>query len=469
MLAPIGLPVVAPGSPDRALPCISLEPTGIDLQAGIRVGWERCNVVVRYPLGDGNAHQFELLNTTTYATIAALLGTRYLLDTSMPLLAEPDSSNPAIKYVIGVTFPGLEVCGPGGPKLPGAPRNVLASIIDGDVRVTWAAPVSPGTEPIINYRIESRQIDGANEWVTAGTVGDVLEWLLPDAPDGVFEYRVFAITTVGEGPASEPSNQVIVGTAPSAPLDVTASVDLVDVTVVWDAPADPGSFPVTSYRIEGRQVSGENVWVELATVTDLFWSYDGAPDGTYDFRVYATNLAGEGPASVPSNEIIVDGAPPSDPSYFEGGIITDVDDAGTVYRTHTFLDDGTLSWVQGAEFSIDVDYLVVGGGGGSGAALASATSGGGGGGEVVIDSGLPLRANQTVTIGAGGAGGGTGTNGSPTIAGSKTAIGGGYGAAPYNVGGNGASGGGGCGSNTYYAGGTGTAGFNGGRGGNDGT
>jgi hypothetical protein len=136
-----------------------------------------------------------------------------------------------------------------------------------------------------------------------------------------------------------------------------------------------------------------------------------------------------------------------------------------------------------------VEVLVVAGGGGGGMDMG----GGGGGGGVIYNSAYQITSATpiTVTIGNGGVGapaGGTNgqpsshqftisaTNGSNSVFGSLTAVGGGYGASSYygytpNYGypGNGGSGGGpsGYSDSSYRNGGTGTAGqgFDGGRGG----
>jgi len=102
----------------------------------------------------------------------------------------------------------------------------------------------------------------------------------------------------------------------------------------------------------------------------------------------------------------------------------------------------------------NVNYLLVAGGGGGG------TAGGGGGGgyrtgTLAVYSGTPY----TVTVGAGGAF--NGDNGSNSVFGSATSIGGGAGGVPYGgTGSNGGSGGGGSGggSNPGGAGGNGTPG-----------
>jgi hypothetical protein len=123
-----------------------------------------------------------------------------------------------------------------------------------------------------------------------------------------------------------------------------------------------------------------------------------------------------------------------------------------------------------------VEVLVVAGGGGGGTYAAGA---GGGAGGVIYNSAYQLSsaAAVTVTVGAGGNGGvwsvSNSTQGSNSVFGSLTAVGGGYGGTGWitQSGGNGGSGGGGGGydgSNGTFtvAGGTGTAGqgFNGGLG-----
>jgi len=115
-----------------------------------------------------------------------------------------------------------------------------------------------------------------------------------------------------------------------------------------------------------------------------------------------------------------------------------------------------------------VEVLVVAGGGGGGYLHGG---GGGGAGGLIYNSAYQITnaAAITVTVGAGGTSGGSiPSNGSNSVFGSLTAIGGGAGGSevvPLN-GSNGGSGGGGSGFSTATAGGTGTAGqgFNGGRG-----
>lgn len=109
---------------------------------------------------------------------------------------------------------------------------------------------------------------------------------------------------------------------------------------------------------------------------------------------------------------------------------------------------------------IDATFLLVGGGAGT---ASGGFSGGGGGGGYLAGPVRVYSGSYTVTIGAGGA---ANANGSNSVFGTITALGGGKSnAATNNAGSNGGSGGGGSfGNGSTPAGGVGSQGFNGGNG-----
>jgi hypothetical protein len=132
-----------------------------------------------------------------------------------------------------------------------------------------------------------------------------------------------------------------------------------------------------------------------------------------------------------------------------GGTITNVDG----YTIHTFTSSGTFQVTAG---SGTVELLVVGGGaqGAANDGTANESGGGGGAGGLVYVAAYPVSAGSySVTIGAGGSGStGSGSDarngvqGSDSVFGAFTALGGGYGGE--ELGGNGGSGGGSGRSNT---------------------
>ena len=155
-----------------------------------------------------------------------------------------------------------------------------------------------------------------------------------------------------------------------------------------------------------------------------------------------------------------------------GGVISDYNDGGTIYRAHIFTSTGDFdvtSLSTDPNIPSNIDYLMVaGGGGGGGGSPGSYTSGGvggGGAGGLLTASSQPVSVQSyPIVIGAGGVGGtgrsgsagDTGGTGGNTTFYSLTAYGGGGGGKHHTVGANGGSGGGGGagGSGTEKAGGS---------------
>lgn len=117
-------------------------------------------------------------------------------------------------------------------------------------------------------------------------------------PGTVYYYRLVATDTAGS--ATTPAQQFTTTpvTPPDAPTGVFASAGDAQATVSFTAPASSNGSPVTSYTVTaspgGEQASGSSSPI---TVTGLH-------NGTgYTFTVTATNVAGPGPASAPSNTV----------------------------------------------------------------------------------------------------------------------------------------------------------------------
>jgi hypothetical protein len=153
-----------------------------------------------------------------------------------------------------------------------------------------------------------------------------------------------------------------------------------------------------------------------------------------------------------------------------GGTITYGVD-GYVY--HTFTSSGTFT----PTVNLTADYLVIAGGGaadsggGGAGGLRSTVTATGGGGSLESPLSLTASTAYTVTVGAGGGSGGSDggsswSNGSNSVFGSITAIGGGKGGLQSNSGSyySGGSGGGGGRNNSGYGAGTANQGYAGGTG-----
>ena len=92
---------------------------------------------------------------------------------------------------------------------------------------------------------------------------------------------------------------------PGAPGKPTVSdIDATQMTVSWTPPQSDGGTPIIGYFVE-RKSDTSSRWVRVnkdlvsdttLTVTDL------TEKSEYQFRVYAENKAGVGPASEPSDK-----------------------------------------------------------------------------------------------------------------------------------------------------------------------
>jgi len=99
-------------------------------------------------------------------------------------------------------------------------------------------------------------------------------------------------------------------TPPSAPTAVSATAGDAQATVTWSAPSDDGGSTITSYTVTSSPGGNTCAW----TSGPLSCTVTGLTNGTgYTFTVTATNAAGTGPASSPSDPV-TPGTPPSAPT-----------------------------------------------------------------------------------------------------------------------------------------------------------
>ena len=127
---------------------------------------------------------------------------------------------------------------------------------------------------------------------------------LPTTP-ATWSLRVAARNA--EGTESVRSAAVSVTTAetprgPGRPTALTAAPGLdSQLQLSWTAPADPGTQPVTGYRVERSADGALRVWTEVVADTgntDLTWSDSGlAAATTYHYQVSARNNVGPGQPS----------------------------------------------------------------------------------------------------------------------------------------------------------------------------
>ena len=189
---------------------------------------------------------------------------------------------------------------PGPP--PDAPTGVSAVAGDSSATVSFSAPAVTCV-PISGYVVNSDP-PGAITPPGALVSPITVTGLTNCTP---YTFTVTAVNSAGTSPASAPSNSVIPEALPGAPTNVTAVAGSGQATVTFTAPV--GSCGITSYTVIPSDPAVPPVSGAASPIT-----VTGLANGTpYSFTVTATNAAGTGPASAPSN-IVTPSGPPAAPS-----------------------------------------------------------------------------------------------------------------------------------------------------------
>ena len=184
------------------------------------------------------------------------------------------------------------------------------------VTISWDVPENGGS-PITSYTIESQQRRENGNYDNADFRAVVIT---QSAYSGVytvenlekgrsFRFRVKAQSSVGFGPYSSISNEVMtVATIPRKPGNVTiVKIRPTYVTLNWTAPVDEGGFLISGYQIN-KTVGASNkfsIHVVSTNSRDTLAIAEGlTPSTSYVFRVAAVNDLGVGILSNPSPTVV---------------------------------------------------------------------------------------------------------------------------------------------------------------------
>jgi titin len=178
--------------------------------------------------------------------------------------------------------------------LPGSPVTLSAIASNGQVALSWTAPIDNGGSAIISYAIERAPVNGG-AWVRIDTTPS-LSYTSGGLVNGTaYSFRIVATNAAGDGAASATVNATP-ATTPSAPQNVTTVISDSSITVSWLAPVSSGGSVVTSYVVE--TTTDGSTWISGVTTTSTVATVSGLVNGTsYGVRVRAINIVGTGTAS----------------------------------------------------------------------------------------------------------------------------------------------------------------------------
>ncbi len=178
-------------------------------------------------------------------------------------------------------------------QVPNPPPSVSAVPGDGAATVSWLAP-DDGGSPITGYTATSSA--GGRTCSTSGATTCTVSGLTNGTS---YAFTVTATNAVGTSVPSVPSPAVTPRTVPGAPAGVTAQALSNSATVSWPAPASNGGAPITGYSVVSSPGTSR-----CTTTGSTSCTVTGLTNGTsYTFVVYAENVAGTSPASVPSASV----------------------------------------------------------------------------------------------------------------------------------------------------------------------
>jgi len=181
--------------------------------------------------------------------------------------------------------------------LPSAPLNLQAEAGDGLAILTWTAPASAGSAPVLDYLVQSSGDNG----VTWTTVNDGTSTATTATVAGLtngagYLFRVAAVSAAGQGSWATVSNGVTPVGLPSVPTNVAAAVANGQAVLTWSSPTNTGGLAIVDYVIQSSS-NGGATWITLnddvTGVTGL--TVPNLTNGiAYIFRVAAVNSFGAG-------------------------------------------------------------------------------------------------------------------------------------------------------------------------------
>jgi hypothetical protein len=205
-------------------------------------------------------------------------------------------------YVFTVTASNSRGTGPASAPsnvttpdvVPGAAGSVSASHGNGSATVSFSAPAPNGGTPVLRYTVTS-----SPDNISVSGLGSPIS--VSGLTNGTaYTFTVTATNAKGSGAASAASAPVTPSAdVPGAPASVTASAGNGSATVAFTAPLSNGGSAITGYTVTSTPAGGVDV---NAGTTGTIHQITGLRNGTtYTFTVTASNAAGTGAGSMPSN------------------------------------------------------------------------------------------------------------------------------------------------------------------------
>ena len=194
---------------------------------------------------------------------------------------------------------------------PGTPTAVVGVRGNGQVQLSWTAPVSNGGLSVTDYTIQY-SVDSGSSWQTftdavSSATSATVTGLTNDT--GYF-FKVASVNDVGAGLYSANSSAVTPATTPGLPTAVVGVRGNGQVQLSWTAPVSNGGLSVTDYTIQYSTDGSSWQTFSHAASTATSATVTGLRNGTgYLFRVASVNDVGTGSFTATSSSITPNAVP----------------------------------------------------------------------------------------------------------------------------------------------------------------
>ena len=196
----------------------------------------------------------------------------------------------------------LETTG-ASPFAPGKPSSIRGN---GQVQLSWTAPVSNGGSAVTNYTIQYSSNSGVSWQTFTDAASSATSATVTGLTNGTgYLFRVASVNDVGTGLYSANSSAVTPATTPGLPTAVAGVRGNGQVQLSWTAPVSNGGLSVTDYTIQYSSNSGSS-WQTFTDAVSAATSatVTGLNNGTgYLFRVASVNDVGTGLYSANSSAV----------------------------------------------------------------------------------------------------------------------------------------------------------------------
>ena len=237
--------------------------------------------------------------------------------------------------------------------IPTAPRSLAAASGNGQITLSWLAPIDNGGLAIVQYSIYNSPAH-----TLAATSTSLNKTIIGLTNGNSYSYYVTAINSAGTSISSAVASATP-ATVPDAPTGVTAIPGDTQATVSFTSSADNGGAAISYYTI----ISNPGNFTATTSATSTSGVVTGLNNGTpYTFTVKAHNSAGDSLASAAS-AIITPQSSLSVPSAPTNVIASPGDSQANINFTASASDGG-----------VAIDYYLITSAPGNFTATTSATS-----------------------------------------------------------------------------------------------